>query len=266
MLELIDEESRVRVVTDRDEQRAGLDLVRLAGLRMPQPQAADVFVAEYLVDDVRRQEVDLVAGNGAVDHDLRGAELVAPVHERDPDPEARQEQRFLERGVAAADDVDVLFLEERAVAGRAGGHAVALQPLFRVEPEPAGARAGGDDHGLGAVLVLVHPDTERTLGEVDLRHVVGDELGAEAAGLVAEVLHHLRAHDAVLVARVILDVARDHQLPAPLEPLDHERVQVGACRVEGRGIAGGAAADDDQLTGLVFHRCSSKRFGPVGCS
>ena len=61
-----------------------------------------------------------------------------------------------------------------------------------------------------------------------LRDVVGDELGAEALGLAAEVVHHLGPHDPVGVARVVLDVARDHQLAAPLEPLDHERLQVGA--------------------------------------
>ena len=39
--------------------------------------------------------------------------------------ELRQEDRFLHRGVAAADDRDDLVLEEEAVAGRARGDAVA---------------------------------------------------------------------------------------------------------------------------------------------
>ena len=34
---------------------------------------------------------------------------------------------------------------------------------LRVEPELAGARAGRDDHGLGAVLVVADPDAERPL-------------------------------------------------------------------------------------------------------
>ena len=160
----------------------------------------------------------------------------------------------------------MLVPEERAVACRAGGDAVALQALLGLQPKPAGGRARGDDDRPRLVLLVLDPDSERLLAEVDLRDVVGDELGAEPLRLAAEVGHHRGAHDAVGVAGIILDVARDHQLPAPLEPLDHERVQVRACRVEGCGIAGGTAADDDQLTGLVFHRCSSKRFGPVGCS
>ena len=41
VVELVDEELRVRVVADRDEERAGVDLLRLAGLGVAQPQPAD---------------------------------------------------------------------------------------------------------------------------------------------------------------------------------------------------------------------------------
>ena len=92
---------------------------------------------------------------------------------------------------------------------------------------------------------------ERALREVDTRDVVRHELGAEPLGLAAEVGHHRRAHHAVGVARVVLDVARDHQLSAPVEALDHERMQVRPRRVERCGVAGGAAADDDHVTNVV---------------
>ena len=105
--------------------------------------------------------------------------------------------------------------------------------------------------------------------EVDARHVVGDELRAEALGLAAELGHHLRPHDPVGVARVVLDVARDHQLAAPAEALDHERLQVRARRVEGCGVTGRASADHDQITyvahvGSSLERlvCCIKRFRP----
>ena len=94
-------------------------------------------------------------------------------------------------------------------------------------------------------------DPNGRCGEVDLGHVVGDELGAEALGLAAEVLHHLRPHHPVRVAGVVLDVARDHQLAAPLEPLDHERLELGPRRIERGRVAGGAAADDDQFAYVV---------------
>ena len=78
---------------------------------------------------------------------------------------------------------------------------------------------------LGPVLVVPDVDAEGPLGEVDARDVVGEELGPEALRLAAEVLHHHRPHDAVGIAGVVLDVGGDHQLAAPVEALDHERVR-----------------------------------------
>src|SRR5204862_7245702 len=138
--------------------------------------------------------------------------------------EAREERGLLHRRVAAADHDQLAALEERAVAGRAGRDAAALVGLLSREPEPARARAGCDDDAPGAVLVALDPDAERPLREVDAGDVVRDELGPEALGLAPELRHHLRPHHAVRVARVVLDVARDHQLTAPLEALDHERL------------------------------------------
>ena len=158
-----------------------------------QAQPFDLGVAEDLVDLGVEHEVELVVRLGAVDHDPRGAELVAPVDQVDVGGELRQEERLLERRVAAADDVDVLLAEERRVTGRAGRDAAALVLLLRLDPEPARARAGGDDHGPRAVLVVADPDPERLLGEVDAGDVVGHVLRAEPLGLAAEVGHHLRA-------------------------------------------------------------------------
>ena len=188
--------------------------------------------------------------------------------ERDLVAEAGEEERLLERRVAAADDEDVLVAEEGAVAGGAGRDAAALQPLFGVDPEPAGARAGRDDHRASLVLLVLDPDAERPLREVDAGHVVGDELGAEALGLAPELRHHLGAHDPVGVAGIVLDVARDHQLAAPAEALDHERLQVCARSVKSRGVSRRPSADHDQVT-YVAHRflsgkrvCCIKRFRP----
>jgi hypothetical protein len=80
--------------------------------------------------------------------------------------------------------------------------------------------------------------------------------------LAPELGHHLGAHDAVGVARVVLDVARDHQLAAPVEALDHERLQVRPRRIEGRGVPGGAAADDDQIA-YVSHSIPSSKIVPA---
>ena len=106
-----------------------------------------------------------------------------------------------------------------------------------------------------SVLVVTDVHAEGALGEVDASYVVGDELGPESLRLPAEVAHHRRADDAVGVAGVVLDVRGDHQLAAPVEALDQERVQIGARRVERSRIPGRAAADDDHVTNFV-HSCS----------
>ena len=173
------------------------------------------------------------------------------MHEVHARRELRQVQRLFEGRVASSDDVDVLLAEERRVTGCARRDSAPLVLLLGLDPEPACAGAGGDDHCAGLELVASDPHPKRLLGEVDLRDVIGDELGTEPLGLAAKVSHHLRPHHAVGVAGVVLDVARDHQLAAPLEPLDHERSQVGARGVERSRIAGGAATDDDQVTDVL---------------
>src|SRR5262249_33597916 len=91
---------------------------------------------------------------------------------------------------------------------------------------------------------------QAAVGELDTVGVVGDEPGAEALRLGAELGHHLRPHDSLGVARVVLDVGRVLELAAPLKAFDHQRLEVGAGGVESSGVAGGPAADDDQLFGL----------------
>ena len=259
VLELVEEELGVGVVPDRDEESLRGDLARVVALQIADTYAGDLsgVAAHDLLHDRVGDPLDLLVRTGTVEHDLRGAELVATVDDGHLGGELRQEARLLHRRVAAADDHDLLLAEEGRVADRAVGDAPALERSLRLQSELARARSGGDDHRRRPVLVVADPDAERALREVNPGHVVGQELGAEALGLLAEVLHHLRAEDAAGVAGVVLDVARDHQLAAPREPLDHERTQVGAGAVERRGVSGGAAADDDQLTYVVFGHESS---------
>ena len=114
------------------------------------------------------------------------------------------------------DDGDVLAAEEEAVAGGARRQAVADQAVLGVEAEHQAAGAGTDDHGLGLVLGVTHPDLERPGVEVDGRDLLGDELGPEALGLLAEVQHQFGAHDPVGEAGEVLDVGGEHELAAGL--------------------------------------------------
>jgi hypothetical protein len=140
--------------------------------------------------------------------------------------------------------------EERRVAGGAVGHAARGQLLLARHPELLRLGAHREDHGARPDLLAADGHHVRAAllgGQLDLRGVVGDVASAEALGLVAQVLHHLRAHHALRVARVVLDVGGLLEQAAPGEALDHEWVEVGAGRVERGGVAGGAAADDDDI-------------------
>src|SRR4051794_24362045 len=142
MVELVEEELRVRVVADRDEEPVGREVARLAGVEVAQLDRARLaVVGQHLIDDVRRHELDLLVVAGAVEHDLRGAEVTAPVYQADLGGELRQEDRLLHRRVAAADDHDLLVAEEGRVADRAVRDAAALQRALGLQPELAGAGA-----------------------------------------------------------------------------------------------------------------------------
>ena len=90
-------------VLEEDREQGGLDLLALVGIDVPEPHALDRRLAEHLVDDIRRLELDLFVRVGAVEHDLRGAELVAAsqvAHAETPRPlsfssDARPSQRAL---------------------------------------------------------------------------------------------------------------------------------------------------------------------------
>ena len=254
------------IVADGDEDTLRGNLARVVGVQVADPNSGHPALvdAENILDDGGRDELDLLVRPRTVEHDRRGAELVAAVDDGHLGRELGQKGRLLHGRVAAADDHDLLVAEEGGVADGAVRDAATLEGDLRLEPELPRVRPRGDDHRLGEVLLVADVDAEGALREVDAGDVVGQELGAEALRLSPEVLHHLGTEDAVRVTRVVLDVARDHQLPAPAEAFDDERPEIGAGAVERSRIARGPAADDDHLVN-VFH-VSIKRIPPVETS
>jgi len=160
---------------------------------------------------------------------------------------ARKEQRLLDRRVAAADDRHLLALEQRAVAGGARRHAAVRQPLLGRQAEPLGRRASRQDHRVGGEGSLGRLDAERPLREVDPRRVLLVDARAEALRLLLEALHHVRSGQRLGKAGVVLDVRRQHQLPADRETRDDDRLQLRACGVQRRRPAGRTRPDDHEL-------------------
>jgi len=130
--------------------------------------------------------------------------------------------------------------------------------FLAVDPQHEGLGAGRDDDGVGLVgrfgrLGVADPDLERALARIEPADLGGQELGAETGRLGPEVAHELGAHDPVDKAREVLDLGGEHELTAGLIgrrgqfTLDHQRRQVGARGVDGRGEAGRPRSDDDDV-------------------
>jgi hypothetical protein len=213
------------------------------------PHALHRALAQHVLHHRVEDEGDLGVVARPVHHDLGRPEGFPAVDDQDLRGELRQEERLLHRRVPAAHHRNLLVAEEEPVAGGAAAHAAAHEPLLTREPEPLGLRARGDHDALGqdGLVLALGPQLEGPLGEVHALDLVGAHLGPEALGLGLEVVHHLGAAYALPVAREVLDVGGEHELPAALEALEDQRVEVGSRRVQRRRVAGGAGPYDSDV-------------------
>ena len=197
--------------------------------------------------------MDLRVCDGTIEHDARGAELLAPMDQGDFACEAGEEERLFHRRVAAADHGDLLAGEKEAVAGGARADTVADQGLLGRQPEPPRRCAAGNDQRARVKGLVAEIQRERVLRQIGSGEMSEAELRAETRGLLAHVLDQLRTLDAFRPARKVLHQGRDRQLPAGLMPLDHQRMEVGACCVDSGGEPGATRADDDGVANVVCH-------------
>ena len=193
-------------------------------------------------------EGDLRVLLGALGHDSRGAQLVAAVHHRDGAGETGQEGGLLHGRVPTADDDDVLVLEEEPVAGGAVGHAVPGEALLPIDAQMPVLRAGGDDDRTGLVDVVGGGDALDVALQLKGGDVLVADLRAEALSLLLHLVHELGAHDPLDETGVVLHLGRVHQGAARGHRAGQDdRVELGAGRVDGGRVAGGAGADDDDV-------------------
>ena len=170
------------------------------------------------------------------------------MHQRDLGGKIGEKQRLLDGGVAAADHQHFLAAIEEAVAGGAGGHAIAAEFLLRRQIEPARLRAGRQHQRLGEIDIAgIAFDPERAPGEIDLVDVIGNKLGADMGRLLGHLLHEPGALDHIGEARIVLDVGGGGQLTAGLDALDQHRFEHGASGIDRRRVARRSRADDERL-------------------
>ncbi len=253
-IELAGEHGSVGDVSDAEEETAEAELGLHASDGVEKADTSNFLLldAEDLFHGGVGDEGDFGVGDGAVEHDARGAEVLAAVDERDFGGEAGEEESFFHSGVAAADDSDLLAGEEEAIAGGAGADAVADERLLRRQAEPACRGSTGDDESAGVDDLVAEVEREGVLREIGSGEMAEAELRAETRGLLADVFDELGALYAIGPAGKVLDQRGDGELAAGLVAFQHQRLEVGAGGVDGRGEPGAAGAEDDGVVN-VWH-------------
>ena len=237
-------------MTDGDEAAVHANgfLFPGGGLANADPSDPGV-VSEHLVEHVIPFDDD-VPGPGLLDElagkDLLGPEPVPAVDHRDRRRDVREIERLLDRGVAPADDRDRLRSVEESVAGGAGRYPAPLVRLLGVEPEIQGGGTGCDDQRVAVVRRGVAEQLERPAREIGARDVVVDDLRVEPFRVPAHPFHQVRPLHALGVTGPIVDVGGRGHLTAHLDPGDQHRREVGPGRVDGRGVAGRAGAQNEK--------------------
>lgn len=221
-------------------------------------QAVGLLLTEHLSSDGVEADGDLRVGQKTVGHGLAGTELVATDKDSDAAAVLGQEHSLLGGGVTTTDDEEGLVAEDGhgTVADSAGADTVLPVLLLTGKVEATSVGAGGDDDGVSSVSGLVggtvtpfRPQLEGSLGKVDLGDGLGDNLRAEANRLLAHVLHQLSTANAVRETGEVLDVGGGGELTASggavsQHTLIEDGLEFSAGKVDGRGVGGGAGADD----------------------
>ena len=250
-LQLALEDVGVRLVADRDEAPGQLQLDLLAAGGALQAHAGHAgVVAEHFVEGLPQVQLHLALRDlrmQLVDQDRLGAKLVAAVDQVHLAGDVRQVQRLFDRGVAAADDADLLPAVEEPVAGRATADAAAHELLFRGQPDVLGRGTGREDQRIAGVAARVAFQYKRPLAQVDRVDVVEHDLGVETLGVLLEALHQVGSHHAVDVGGPVVDIGRRHQLAALRDAGDQHRLEVRSGGIDGGGIAGRAGAEDQDV-------------------
>ena len=122
------------------------------------------------LDDVRREKLNFLVGVGAIQHDFGGAKFVAAMQQRDLARKFGEEGGFLHGGIAAADHHDFLAAKKEAVAGGAGGNAVAQKMPLRFDAQHARRRPRRNDQRLCLVGFLSGDDLEWPFAQVHRRN------------------------------------------------------------------------------------------------
>ena len=183
--------------------------------------------------------------------DLRCPQAVAAVDEVDLFCDAGQGKCVRRGGVAAAHHRHGLAPIGRAVAGGAIVNTLSNERVLAGNTQGAGRRAGGDDHRAPLKDTLAGVQRFDFSRQAGLVHLCQLRHRTEALGALLHFFAQCKAVDAVLKAGIVVDLLRQRHLPACGELFQHQRGKSGTGGVQGGGVSGGTAADDDHIIDLL---------------
>lgn len=221
-------------------------------------QAVWPVLANDLGGDGVEAHIALGVGEQTLSHDLTSAQLVLTDQHGDAAAVLGQEHGLLGGRVTTTDHVQGLVAENGhgTVADGAGTDTVLPVGLLAGQVQAAGVGASGNDNGVGGAsgrvvgtVAPLGPHLEGTLGQVDPRDGLGDDLGTEALGLLAHLLHQLLAADTVGETGKVLDVGGGGELTAGggavgKHTLIEDRAELSARKIDGGSVSAGAGADN----------------------
>ena len=186
--------------------------------------------------------------------DLRRPKAVPPVDQMDLLGHAAQQQGVGGSGIAAAHHGHGLAPVEHAVTGRAVVDAPAQPGLLVRHAQGAGVGSGGQEDRPAPEVAVGGMGYLNLAGQVQGQDLAELGLRAEALGLGLHLLAQGEAVDALVEAGVVVHLLGQRNLAAGGELLQHHGGETRPGAVEGGGVSGGAAADNQYIIELVHGR------------
>jgi len=250
------------VVANSVEETVGIDDLLLVRDNVLDTEVGHEAVRLALADNLSGNGVEANSALGVseqtLSHNLRGTQLVLANKNGHVATVLGKEHGLLSGGVATTNDVKRLVTEDghSTVADGTGTDSVLPVGLLTGQVQTAGVGAGGDDHSVGSTdglaalgVVPLSPHLERTGRKVQLGDGLGDNLGTEALGLCAHVVHELGAANAVGESGEVLDIGGSGELATGGGAVgEHALVEDGlelcAGKIDGGSVRTRAGADN----------------------
>ena len=241
-----------RSETDEDEYTGAGQLLGRVGREISKPDALDAGLADDPVNHGLPAEAKGRVVGGPSDIVAPGLQAVAAMHHGDRAAEFGEMQRFLKRRVAAADHHDVLVAKQRAVAIGALGYAAARQLGFPRHAEVPQRRARGEDQSRRPISVFFRRDGFPVAVQNDSRRRFRAHLDAEVEVRTDQAGGQLRPGYGRR-RRIAVQLADVDDQTTVQEAFEADHIGAEQAGVMGRGQAGDAAADDDQVMARSAH-------------